>query len=300
MAIPTVYKSTDSGAPVVIENSPGTALAAIRACLVTGYGSKSSAGWSEPFTGTNEAVFKNSVSDGGTGCHVRVSDTSSAVYCTIEITAYSSMTSISAGSNPTPTRYIFRNPRYSSGNPITWNIVATSKAFWVNFYAPAGGYPGAAGAGDAISFFAGDAYRYFVAGSPVGGNPNPTWINASNGAGSTTDAGLSFAKDHTGIGAAVGYGSLIKWGATMGGSGSPASPSAGAGNVLAPWYLARAAQPLRGRLPGILVPLYDTSGLPFGSVDTSGLAGIGSELLRMTAGYGSPGVWIETALDWGD
>lgn len=48
----TVYRSTDAGAPV-LSNSNGSLIAVLKACLVDGYSSKASAGWTAPFTGTS-------------------------------------------------------------------------------------------------------------------------------------------------------------------------------------------------------------------------------------------------------
>lgn len=52
MAIPTFYNSSDAGAPVVYKNDPEFFSKILDACLVTGYGSKTAAGWSTPYTGT--------------------------------------------------------------------------------------------------------------------------------------------------------------------------------------------------------------------------------------------------------
>ena len=47
----TVYRSTDAGAPL-LTNSNGSLIAVLKACLVDGYGSKASAGWTAPFLRT--------------------------------------------------------------------------------------------------------------------------------------------------------------------------------------------------------------------------------------------------------
>lgn len=304
MAVPTVYRSTDAGAPVVSPTTLGSVLAVIRACLVDGYGSKSPAGWTEEFTDApnNTAVFRNSTAAGGTGCYVRVSDNNSAiVYRPVGITTYASMSDVDTGTAGTPERYIYRRP--NNVNTATgWALVATAKAFWLNVWSLSGGLAGLAGAGDAISFVASDAYRYFCAGSTVNYNPNVSWLGShGHGPGSVTDGGLSFARDHLGISGPVGYGSLIRWANTaLGSGGYPATPSVtGADNACAPYYLAGAAV-LRGRLPGVFVPLHAVSAIAPGTLDTSGLTGSGSECLMMRADVSACGVWIETALDWGD
>lgn len=53
----TVYKSTDSSAPV-LTGQVGSLIALLDAILRTGYGSKAGEGWTKPYTGTNQAVFR--------------------------------------------------------------------------------------------------------------------------------------------------------------------------------------------------------------------------------------------------
>lgn len=72
----TLYQSTDAGAPA-LGTSVGDFLAVLRAILVDGYGTKDPAGWSEEFTDTNKAVFRQGpgaasrkywrIDDNGTG-----------------------------------------------------------------------------------------------------------------------------------------------------------------------------------------------------------------------------------------
>jgi hypothetical protein len=49
-----LYEHTDAGAPA----ANARVISVLRACLVSGYGSKAAAGWSEAFTDANKAVFK--------------------------------------------------------------------------------------------------------------------------------------------------------------------------------------------------------------------------------------------------
>lgn len=52
-----VFRSTDTGAPS-LTNAAGSLLALLKACLVDGYGSKASAGWSVAFSDTGRAVLR--------------------------------------------------------------------------------------------------------------------------------------------------------------------------------------------------------------------------------------------------
>jgi len=53
----TVYRSTDSSAPT-LSGTAGDLINLLDKCLVSGYGSKAAAGWSKPYTATNQAVFR--------------------------------------------------------------------------------------------------------------------------------------------------------------------------------------------------------------------------------------------------
>lgn len=70
MAAPTVYRSTDASAPS-LDGTVGSLTALLDACLVSGYGSKTAAGWSKPYTSTNAAVFRMG---GGLQMYLQVDD----------------------------------------------------------------------------------------------------------------------------------------------------------------------------------------------------------------------------------
>jgi hypothetical protein len=52
----TLYRSSDASAPT-LSGTVGDLVNVLDKCLVAGYGSKSAAGWTKPYTGTNGAVF---------------------------------------------------------------------------------------------------------------------------------------------------------------------------------------------------------------------------------------------------
>lgn len=301
MAIPTVYRSTDAGAPVINPATLGSVLAVIRACLVDGYGSKSPAGWTAEYTaaGNNTAVFRNSTAAGGTGCYVRVSNNASSAYCPVTLRTYASMTGVNTGLAPTAASYLYQRPS-NGATAVSWELVATATAWWISIWQD-GGNNSLGGGGDAISFVASDAYRYFSAGAYANYNPNVSWISTSVGADSSGVSGLSFARDHAGLGSGVDYGAALKWGSSgLGAGGSPATPSVtGAGDACVPFYMASGAV-LRGRLPGVYVPLFAAAGLPHATVLTNDLTGLGSECVVWRAATNNDAaVLIETALDWG-
>ncbi|MGI2222360.1 hypothetical protein [Shewanella oncorhynchi] len=75
MGLPvTVYRNTDAGAPVGMPTKPSDWLKILKACLVDGFGTKASLGWTLDFGSLAELkmVFRNSVADGGSGGAVQV------------------------------------------------------------------------------------------------------------------------------------------------------------------------------------------------------------------------------------
>lgn len=105
--IATVYQSTDPGAPA-LTGQAGSLINLLRALLVTGYGAgpttKPGLGWTEAFTATNKAVFRNSPAT-GSGTYLRVDDSGGGSTGGREalLRAYEGMTSVDAGTGPSPT-----------------------------------------------------------------------------------------------------------------------------------------------------------------------------------------------------
>jgi len=207
----TVYSSTDSGAPV-LGNSNGSLIAVLKACLVDGYGSKTAAGWTRPYTGTNLAAFKQGA--GGNNRLLRVFDggNDSFGFRRIAVRGYEAMTAISTGTGPFPTTGMISgngpNFAYRSGSSgasaVPWTLYADSKFFHLVVDA----YPETPGAqvsymgfGTFTSYLGGDAYGDVLIASPqgdlgawtgsAGGNPE-MWVTRS-------DTGASGAKVATPI-----------------------------------------------------------------------------------------------------
>lgn len=106
--IPRMFKSTDPGAPA-LTGQVGSLINLLRAVLVTGYGSApdvvAGAGWTEAFTGTNKAVFRNNPTT-GTGGYLRIDDGatvagSNARYALWRL--YETMSDVDTGTGETPT-----------------------------------------------------------------------------------------------------------------------------------------------------------------------------------------------------
>lgn len=91
MVAPTIYRSDDSSAPS-LTGTVGSLVALLKAILVDGYGSKTAAGWTEPYTSTNKAVFKQGA---GHQRYLRVDDTAAQM---ARLTAFESMSGVDTGS----------------------------------------------------------------------------------------------------------------------------------------------------------------------------------------------------------
>lgn len=95
--IPTVYRSTDPGAPV-LSGTAGSFAALMDAVLVNGYGTgpdaKPGLGWVRAFSDGHKRAYQNSLADGGTGMFWRIDD-SNAQYTTSA--GYHTMTGIDSG-----------------------------------------------------------------------------------------------------------------------------------------------------------------------------------------------------------
>jgi hypothetical protein len=131
MGLPvTVYRHTDVGAPPVATRTSEW-IDVLKACLVTGYGSKSPLGWTLEFEGAYSAAFKNKTSDGGSGCFVRFSDVGGAnsVSGYADINIAKGMSGIDVFTDRLQSRRIRfdSNPYYVEG----WTIIGTSRGFWL-------------------------------------------------------------------------------------------------------------------------------------------------------------------------
>lgn len=124
------YRYDDASAPV-ISGAAGSFVAALRACLVTGYGSQLPAGWTEEFTGTNKAAFKGA---GGTGFLLRVDASGTA---NARVIGYESMSGIDTGTNGFPLEAQLSGGEYMYHSALTdgtarpWIIVADERRVWV-------------------------------------------------------------------------------------------------------------------------------------------------------------------------
>lgn len=122
MAIPNVYRSDDTSAPV-ITGTAGDLVTALDAILVNGYGSKPDAGWTIAYTGTNKRAYQQG---SGLSHLLRVDDADARLS---RVVGYGSMSDIDTGSNPFPT-----GAQISGGLYVRKSVSADSVARpWICF-----------------------------------------------------------------------------------------------------------------------------------------------------------------------
>ncbi|WP_439448702.1 hypothetical protein [Stenotrophomonas sp. ATs4] len=171
--VPTIYRSTDSGAPL-LSGVPGALIALLDAVLVDGYGvgagRKDGLGWTKGFGGVNIRAYQNSQVS-GTGYFLRVDDTAAR---SALLRGYSSMSDLNTGEDATPSPSLkaigsmWEKSNVASGALRHWIAIGTERFFYL-FVDTGGnygtqGYAGTHGhyAGDITSMKPGDRHHFVV------------------------------------------------------------------------------------------------------------------------------------------
>lgn len=152
-----IYRSTDASAPV-LRGQAGSLVALLDACLVTGYGSKSAAGWTKPYTGTNKAAFRI----GGTGHYLRVDDAFNT-FIEASVTGYTAMSDVDTGTGLTPASAVraFRKSNTADATARAWVVAADERTFylWMQFN---GSLYATTGFGEYFSFASSDTSKVLL------------------------------------------------------------------------------------------------------------------------------------------
>lgn len=221
MAAPTVYKSSDASAPT-LSGTAGDLVNLLDKCLVSGYGSKSAAGWTRKtaFAGASStrAVFQQPA---GNGFYLDVDDRGASGGLTgasgreAAVRAYEAMTDVSTGTNPFPTTAQvaaatanWRKSVTADATTRAWVLVADDRTFYLFILTgdTAGAY---------FDYFFGDVYSYksadgFRTSINVRTAANSTGTGGTLGATvaslGSSQAGYYFARVSAGTGASIaGY-----------------------------------------------------------------------------------------------
>lgn len=116
----TVFSASDAGAPTLTADI-GSLKTLLKACLVTGYGSKQGLGWQMAFESTdkNSAAFK-SADPTASGFYFKIDNSTTG---TAKLSAYKAMTDINTGTKP-----LVVNQSYDLA-ASNWMLVGHGKAF---------------------------------------------------------------------------------------------------------------------------------------------------------------------------
>jgi hypothetical protein len=285
-----VYSSSDASAPVLRGNTPGDLINLLDKCLVTGYGSKTAAGWTKPYTGTNVAAFRQGA--GSNSMYLRVDDTSTAATNrSAKVVGYETMTDVNTGSPsafPTAAQKSGGLSWYthaSSGsvaNPRPWVLIADEMFFWllVSTYPERTNdtwYNELYAFGDILPYKSGDTTHTVILGpvsdtSPNSSESNPLSGQAISSAFSGGRYGLFVARSFTNFGGPLAVGwhaDAVKANNSSWGSGYLSYPHGPDGGLyLSPvWVHEPQASPyaVRGIIPGLWVPCHDAGNLTNGN-----------------------------------
>lgn len=125
----TLYQSTDASAPV-LTGAAGSLIALLDACLVNGYGTQPSAGWTKPFTGTNLAAYK---SPSTTNPHYYAIDDTATATPTASIKGFETMSNVTTGTNQfgiSTSAYILRSSTTDT-TARPWILLTNGKTVWL-------------------------------------------------------------------------------------------------------------------------------------------------------------------------
>lgn len=148
MAAPTIYTSADGSAPT-LNGTAGSLVALLDAILVNGYGAKSAAGWTKPYSSSNYGAYKQG--SGGLDNLLWVNDSNTQM---ARVVGYQTMSDILTGTGPYPTDAQFSGGLYvrksitANSTARPWLCFATSTTFYLFVFGGSSSY-GQYGGGDA-------------------------------------------------------------------------------------------------------------------------------------------------------
>jgi len=306
MAGVKVYKSTDASAPV-LQNTAGSLIALLDACLVNGYGAKVAAGWTKAFSGTNLAAYKTAA-----GTNQRLFRVNDANTDYAEIRGYETMTAISTGTNQFPSnaqQVDSRHYKYYTGTSGArdWIVVANEK--FVHIYNAIYAenplaYPAYSYFGDFISYKASDVYNTLICASSDTSPSNQYAVNLEYSGLTSVGAGKWMCRKYDQLGSSWQFGVHADYtlgSSQMGGSGLPYPHPVDGGLWMSRCFIHENVSSIgvvHGEVPGLWNPCHAT---PFGHGDTFSGSGAlaGKTFIGLRAGSGGNYSFaIETSDTW--
>lgn len=237
MTTVTVYRSSDASAPV-LTGTAGTLTALLDACLVNGYSGQTAAGWTKPFAGTNQGVYKNSAVD-GTGFSLFVNDNGPGAGLGREarVCGFEVPTALGTGTGQFPTigqlaigigQGVIRKSNTADTVARNWTLIADDTVFYL--FAETGDYTAPVATmmfifGDVFSNKSADPYRCAIVArnqenlATYINEPFPYLLTANATLLNIGQFGHFMARSWTGVGGSVMVGKTIDFG-KMGAFGS--------------------------------------------------------------------------------
>jgi hypothetical protein len=281
------YFSTDASAPA-LTGQVGSLTALLDACLVNGYGSKSSLGWTIAYTGTNQRDYKQGA--GSNGYYLDVNDAAPTTAQEARMRGYETMSALGTGTQAFPTAaqvsfgQICRKSNTADATQRKWYLIGDSTCFYL--FVDTGDWVGPSYStgfwfGDFFSYKSGDIYNTGITGRGAENTSSSNYetlpLVCQNG--SLINGGFFGGSNHyvdrswTGVGGAIQFSKFTS--AAAGGFGYtqcvgsatclPNYPNSPDGSLLmAPIWIAHNAS-IRGYMKGLWAPLHNQ---PLGHGDT--------------------------------
>lgn len=131
-----LFSSTETGAPI-FNGTAGTLINVLDACLVNGFGGRTSLGWTKAFSGVNLAAYQLG---GGSNRYLRVDDT---VGQTARVRGFTTMSDVNTGTNPFPTDaqvagggWHAKTNNFTLASPRDWLLVGNETYFFFHNFMP--------------------------------------------------------------------------------------------------------------------------------------------------------------------
>lgn len=307
------YYSTDASAPV-LTGEVDKLCALLYACLVTGYGAKSGAGWTREFDGTNKSVFRPG---SGNQFYLRVSDEGTGAANYARIVGYETMSDVDTGTNAFPTSAQLSGGLYcvksvsANSTARPWVLIADDKIFHLIVdYNSDGATCIGISFGSFYSYKTSDTFNTLIIGNTTS-SASTNYYSYSTYVSNAAALGHYMARRYDGLSTSCQFNKLLISGSIY--SGSAISMYSGSSSfslkypcpltgslMISGYYVAENVVDniIRGRIPGLWAIGHT---LPFVHLDTvSGVVGTDMEgkTFLYLRHYNNGAILLETSDTW--
>lgn len=283
MAAPTIYKSTDDNAPVLVGNNRACVCDILNKCLVAGFGDKAAAGWTMPYSNIEgtRAVFRPDPAK-STGFFLQIDAATPAGTYEFIPRCYELMTGENDGVFPFGSGYSLRTSFYSYQSDLAvvrpWILVAGDDFVFFVMWPYTTGIPTPAQVqsslayrgemfffGDLVSLYPDDSYRCMLSLSrSETSSPGSRGFGLFSPSSFSTESGQNtrVARGAGGVGAniSVTFPIVIGGNLNLAAGQNGEDYSAALGLRLSRLYVNNGqANSLRGFVPRLWVPLHATT-----------------------------------------